>query len=220
MQRFPESPDTLEARLVTALAKIGLALKSQAQREADGAGLTPTQGQALALLHGRRFGETRVLDIASALAVSAATASECVDALVKKGLVMKARSQQDRRAVILSLTEEGERLARRAAGWPDFLLDSIDLLDASEQKVLLRAFMKMIRTLQTQGRIPVSRMCVTCRFFRPNVYADPEQPHHCAFVDAPFGDRQLRLDCGDHVPAPAEAAQDIWNRFIGVSSGI
>jgi hypothetical protein len=41
-------------------------------------------------------------------------------------------------------------------------------------------------------------MCATCVFFRPDVHDDPERPHHCAFVDAPFGDRQLRLDCDDY----------------------
>ncbi|MER3418788.1 MAG: MarR family transcriptional regulator, partial [Chloroflexota bacterium] len=29
------------------------------------------------------------------------------------------------------------------------------------------------------------------------------RPHHCAFVDAPFGDRSIRLDCPDHAPAIA-----------------
>jgi hypothetical protein len=48
-------------------------------------------------------------------------------------------------------------------------------------------------------------MCVTCRYFRPHVHSDPERPHHCAFVDAPFGDRALRLDCRDH-EAKEEAA--------------
>ena len=47
----------------------------------------------------------------------------------------------------------------------------------------------------------MSRMCLDCRFFRPDVHDDPARPHHCAFVDAPFGDAQLRIDCADHQPA-------------------
>jgi hypothetical protein len=62
----------------------------------------------------------------------------------------------------------------------------------------------MIGALQQRGEIPVSRMCPTCRFFRPHVHDDPVRPHHCAFVDAPFGDAQLRIECDDHEDAPAE----------------
>ena len=44
----PDEP--LDRRVTTGLAKIGIALKQQAWAEAGGRGLTPTQGQALALL--------------------------------------------------------------------------------------------------------------------------------------------------------------------------
>jgi hypothetical protein len=63
------------------------------------------------------------------------------------------------------------------------------------------------------GQISPSRMCVTCRYFRPRVHADPLRPHHCAFVDAAFGARDLRVDCGDHVPASAEDAARTWEPF-------
>jgi hypothetical protein len=68
-------------------------------------------------------------------------------------------------------------------------------LDAGEREVFQRALVKMIRSLQIQGRIPVARMCLGCRFFRPYAHASSSAPHHCAFVDAPFGDAELRLDC-------------------------
>ena len=71
----------------------------------------------------------------------------------------------------------------------------------------------MIRTLQTRGRIPVARMCVSCRFFQPFRHDHPTTPHHCAFVDAPFGDGELRLGCPDHAAAPAEQAERTWRVF-------
>jgi hypothetical protein len=75
----------------------------------------------------------------------------------------------------------------------------VEGLDSEEQAALLRILVKMIRVLQDQGAIPVARMCASCRFFRPHAHPDPDRPHHCAFVDAPFGDRELRLECPDHV---------------------
>jgi hypothetical protein len=71
----------------------------------------------------------------------------------------------------------------------------------------------MIRPLQQGGEIPVSRMCLTCRFFRPHEHDDPAQPHHCAFVDAPFGHGQRRLDCADHQPASPALSDAAWEAF-------
>jgi hypothetical protein len=111
------------------------------------------------------------------------------------------------------LTPDGVREAAAAAAWPDFLLEAVGELSDAEQAAFLRGLVTMIRTLQEKGRIPVARMCVTCRFFRPFRHDDPARPHHCAFVDAPFGDGQLRLDCPDHAAAPAEQAAATWQAF-------
>jgi DNA-binding MarR family transcriptional regulator len=186
----------LAERVTTGLAKVGIALKQQAWAEAGGRGLTPTQGQALALLRANPGG-LRMGALARQLGVTQPTASDSVAALQRKGLVAKAPLAGDGRAVVVRLTPAGVREAAAAAAWPDFLLDLVT----------------MIRTLQEKGRIPVARMCVTCRFFRPFRHDDPARPHHCAFVDAPFGDGQLRLDCPDHAAAPPEQAAATWQAF-------
>ncbi|MGQ0563367.1 MAG: hypothetical protein ACT443_16025 [Gemmatimonadota bacterium] len=57
-----------------------------------------------------------------------------------------------------------------------------------------------------------------CRFFRPFAHPrDVDQPHHCAFVNAPFGDRALRLECSEHEPADAASAAAAWQRFVSQS---
>ncbi len=206
-------PGPLPERLAAGLAKISIALRSRAWREAGGRGLNPTQGQILVVL-ARRHRPQTLLQIAGELAITPATASDAVAALEAKGLVRKSRSGRDRRALAVSLTARGRREAERAAGWPDFLAEAAGELDAAEQAVLLRALIKMIRALQERGDISVAHMCVTCRFFRPHRYADPLRPHHCDFVNAPFGDRELRLDCPDHAAAAPAEAQAIWQSFL------
>ncbi len=215
---FTHSNESVAHHVVTGLTKISLALKSHAWQEGEGRGLTPTQAQILTLLRLRSTGGVRLTELANALAVSLATTSEAVDALVRKDFVQKARHLEDKRVLALTLTEAGSREADHVAGWPDFLLKAVDALSPDEQTAFLTGLIKMIRTLQVQGQIPVSQMCVTCRFFQPNVYADPERPHHCAFVNAPFGDRQLRLSCSDHETAPTEEAQQVWLRFVAPRS--
>ena len=206
----PDEP--LAKRVTTGLAKVGLALKQQAWAEAGGRGLTPTQGQVLALLRASPGG-LRLGELAGQLGVTAATTSDSVGALVRKGLVAKAALAGDGRAVVVRLTLVGAREAAAAAAWPDFLLEAVGELSGDEQAAFLRGLVTMIRTLQRKGRIPVARMCVSCRFFRPFDHDDPAAPHHCAFVDAPFGDGELRLDCPDHLTAPAAQAERTWHAF-------
>ena len=206
----PDEP--LAKRVTTGLAKVGLALKQQAWAEAGGRGLTPTQGQVLALLRASPGG-LRLGELAGRLGVSAATTSDSVGALARKGLVTKAALAGDGRAVVVRLTPAGAREAAAAAAWPDFLLEAVDELSGDEQAAFLRGLVTMIRTLQARGRIPVARMCVSCQFFRPFRHDDPAAPHHCAFVDAPFGDAELRLDCPDHLAAPPAEAERTWHAF-------
>jgi DNA-binding MarR family transcriptional regulator len=204
--------EPLDRRVTIGLAKIGIALKQQAWAEAGGRGLTPTQGQVLALLRANPDG-LRLRALAEQLGVTAATASDSVTALHRKGLVTKEATTGDGRGVVVLLTPTGIGEAAAAATWPDFLLEAVGELSAAEQATFLRALVAMIRTLQQKGRIPVARMCVSCRFFRPFKHDDPARPHHCAFVDAPFGDGELRLDCPDFQTAPADQAAQNWQAF-------
>lgn len=203
---FSEEP--IGSRVVTGLSKISLALKTQAWKGASQQGLTPTQGQILALL--AQKGERRLGEVAFLLGITPATASDAVKVLTAKGLVAKGKGPGDARSVSLSLTPQGLAEAERTALWPDFLLAAVESLEPEEQRVFLRGLVKMIAALQEQGYIAPARMCVTCTFFRPNLHPDPARPHHCAFVDAPFGEGELRLECADHQPAPPERVRQAW----------
>ena len=206
--------ETATQRVAAGLAKIGLVLKQHGWQRAAPLGLTPTQAQVLALLATRAPGGLSVSDVAAQLAVTTPTVSDAIAALVRKRLVVKQRRITDERVVAVRLTRAGRRLVERVRQWPDFLLAAVDELAPDEQRVFLRGLVKMIRALQEQGRIPVARMCVTCRYFRPHVYPDAERPHHCDYVDAPFGDRDLRLDCADHEVAEPTAQVRLWQLFV------
>lgn len=222
MARQPTGADSFDSlgeptaqRIAAGIAKLGAALRSHAWRAADARGLTPTQGQVLAFLQSRAPSPVRLNAVAEALQTSAPTASDAVGALVRKGLVERGRDEDDARAVALRLTEIGLSESQRTAEWPDFLLRAVETLPLDEQGALLRALVSMIRELQERGEIPVARLCVTCRYFRPYAHPEAEAPHHCALVGAPFGDRHLRLDCPDHDQAQGDAAQATWARFSG-----
>ncbi|MGC8795092.1 MAG: MarR family winged helix-turn-helix transcriptional regulator, partial [Bryobacteraceae bacterium] len=157
-------------------------------------------------------------ELARALALTPATVSDAVDALAAKKLVRKVRSPADARALRLTLTAKGRREAARAAGWCDFLARAAATLPEADQAALLAALIRIIKTLQDRGQIPVAKMCVTCTYFRPFAYPGAARPHHCALVGAPFGEAFLRVDCPDHLAATPDQAALIWQAFCSRSS--
>ncbi|WP_237216994.1 MarR family winged helix-turn-helix transcriptional regulator [Falsiroseomonas oryziterrae] len=215
---FDSLSDPLPRRLAAGLSRLSVALRAGQWRLAEAHGLTPTQAQALALLAARSGAARpalRVSDIAEHLAITRPTASDAVTALERKGLIRRQPDPRDARATGLVLTEAGTALAREAGDWPATLLDVAADLPPPEQEALLRLVTKLIRGLQLRGAIAPARMCATCRFFRPYAHpADAATPHHCSFVDAPFGDRHLRLDCAEQDPLPDDEAEVVWTRFV------
>ncbi|MBX6754986.1 MAG: winged helix-turn-helix transcriptional regulator [Thermorudis peleae] len=205
--------EPLPERIAHGLARISIALRHRAWQEGNQQGLTPTQGQVLAFLRFRPGNMASVAAIADALAVTLPTASDAVSALEAKGLITRRRSTTDRRQRIVALTPAGQQAAEVVASWPDFLSTAITELTPDEQQVLWRLLLKVIRTLQERGEIPVAQMCLTCRYFRPFAHTDPKRPHHCAYVDAPFGDGSLRLDCPDYQRADPDLAELNWQTF-------
>lgn len=208
---FDENTEPIAARIATGLHKIGLAMKQQAWQQANDEGLSATQGQILAALvtHGPLTGS----ELRERLGVTLPTISDSARVLAEKKLVTKSPDPRHPRASLLTPTARGERLGARARSWPEFLAEAVDSLPAEEQRAFFSGIVKMIRTLQEQGLVPVSGMCATCTHFRPNVRTGPA-PHHCAFVDAPLANDQLRLDCPEHELAAEDARGELWERFV------
>lgn len=209
---FDVHSEPLERRIATALTKISTALKHQSMQASGERGLSPLQAQILVQLHLSSEGE-RPSELADRLAVRLPTISDSVRVLVDKGLVERLRDAEDARATRLVLTEVGRTEARKAAGFSDFLASAVEAMSAPEQEVFLNGMLKMIRTLEERGQIPLSSMCVTCTHFRPNAHPHQDRPHHCAFVDAPLGARHLRLECREHEAAAAPQAAAQFLRF-------
>ncbi|WP_219602226.1 MarR family winged helix-turn-helix transcriptional regulator [Nonomuraea indica] len=196
--------------MTSGLSTIGMVLKSRAWEGAGPEGVTPTQAQALESLRER---PASLGVLAARLGASTATASNAVSALVHKGLVVK-EPGSDKRSITLRLTESGASMADRTSAWPDFLSRAVETLDPGEQTAMLRSLVKVIRTLQHNGDIPPQRICLTCRHFHPHLHAGSAEPHHCAYLNEPFGDRHLRLDCAEQVDASPEQQRRAWQRFV------
>jgi DNA-binding MarR family transcriptional regulator len=207
-----QGPEPVDRRIATGLYKLGLAMKQQSWVLANDEGLSPTQGQILSVLS--LEGPLSGSELSARLRVTLPTISDSTRVLADKALVVKSPDPRHPRATLITLTEAGGRIAARVRSWPDFLASAAGALSEAEQEAFLLSLIKMLRELQHNGQIPTNRMCVTCTHFRPNVY-DGATPHHCAFVDAPIANRELRIDCAEHAETDPETRHDTWRRFLG-----
>lgn len=212
MASFDAPSAPLPDRLRDGLDRIAAVLRADEWSSANSVGLNPTQAHVLAFLAGRDNG-IRVKDIAAHLGVTQPTATDCIAALERKKLIKKTADANDARAVVVRITKRGRELFR-AIGMAASTTDAaLGALAPAEQADLLLLLIKLVRSLQMAGAIPVQRMCVTCHHFRPNVHRDAQNPHHCAFVNAAFGARNLRLDCADHEQADPASQTVNWIAF-------
>jgi len=156
-----------------------------------------SQGQILAVLVTN--GPLTGTELSERLGVTLPTISDSARVLVEKELVTKSPDPRHPRASLITPTARGRVLGARARSWIEFLADAVATLPADEQAAFYAGVLKMIASLQEQGLIPVEKMCVTCAYFRPHVRTGGK-PHHCALLDAPLGNTELRLDCPDHEP--------------------
>ena len=203
----------LPDRLVTGLSKLGLAMKSRPWRRQGQQGVGPLQVQVLTFLRARPNQMATVSTVAREMSVKLPTASEVIKTLEQKRLVRRRRTEVDNRVVTVHLTAKGSKAGQAGSGWPEVLSAATKQLSDQEQVALLKTLVKLIRALQLDGEIPIARMCVSCQHFRPNAYADADQPYHCNFLNTPFGDRALRIDCPDYLAAPPAQAREASTVF-------
>lgn len=208
---FDQHSEPLEQRIATGLHKLGLAMKQQAWLRANEDGLSPTQAQILAAL--AAGGAQTGTELSRQLGVTLPTVSDSVRVLVEKALVAKKPDPRHPRASLIELTAAGKRQAARAESWPEFLATAVGSMSDVEQTAFHSGLVKMIRTLQENGQIPTLKMCVTCKYFQPNVHGG-STPHHCGFVDAPMANSHLRLECDDHEEAAPQVREATWQQFL------
>jgi DNA-binding MarR family transcriptional regulator len=96
--------------------------------------LSLTQLRALAILRDR---QPKMAELATFLGLDRSSVSGLVDRAVARGLVRRDSSSDDGRAVRVSLTPEGRRLARRVtAEVGDLVAPMTDVLSPADQKRL------------------------------------------------------------------------------------
>jgi DNA-binding MarR family transcriptional regulator len=188
----------LDEKLIAALERLAHVLRTLLWEEGVRSRLSPIQIQTLLYLASHSEELCRVGQLAQEFNLTPATMSDAVDALEEKGLVVRRPWPKDGRVVTLRLTAQGRRHAEKLSRWTEALQEQLAHFPAEEKARALGFLLKLIEALYRAGIITVARICLTCRFFRPYAHPDSPAPHHCALLDKPLAEGDLRVDCPEH----------------------
>ena len=104
--------------------------------------LTPPQFAALAKLH--EVGDTSQNQLGSLVAMDAATIKGVIDRLKARDLVLLTKHEEDKRRLVVSLTEEGRRLIERLLPLAQDITDETNApLTQREAETLMRLLAKI-----------------------------------------------------------------------------
>lgn len=196
----PADQENLDRKIAVGFERIAQVLKTLVWEESKTSGLSPIQIQFLTALFHDKTDTITIGFLASQFALTPATVSDAISALEQKGLVMRERRGEDKRTVFLSLTSKGKASARKFSVWANLLEEKVSELSDASKAALLHSLMSIIKGFQDEGVVSITRMCVSCTFFRPNAHKNASKlhrgkPHHCAYIDRAFGEADLRIDC-------------------------
>jgi DNA-binding MarR family transcriptional regulator len=188
----------VDKKIVASLERLSQVLRILLRWEAQERGLSPIQAQFLVHLLHHGVALRRVSQLAREFDLTRATVSDAVDSLEKKGLIRREPWPHDKRVTTLRLTLTGEHTAQELAAWANVVEEHLKDRSPEEKEAVMRFLMGLIGSLQKSGLITVARMCVTCRFFRPEAHPGDSSSHHCALLDVPLSGSDLRADCPEH----------------------
>lgn len=101
-------PDPDDETLAEAFWSVARRLRHLTHHTVSPFGITPGQARALGVL--RRHGGIRLSDLAEHLRIAPRSTTEVIDALEELGLAERSPDPVDRRATLVTLTMEGERV--------------------------------------------------------------------------------------------------------------
>ena len=188
----------VDKKIVASLERISQVFRVLLRGEAQGYGLSPIQ--ALFLVHLLHHGPAlrRVSQLAREFDLTRATVSDAVGSLEEKGLICREPWPHDMRVTTLCLTPAGEYTTRELAAWANVVEEHLTGRSPEEKEMVMRFLIDLIGSLQKSSMISVARMCVTCRFFRPDAHPGEDSSHHCGLLDVPLAGSELRTDCPEH----------------------
>ncbi|WP_373096031.1 MarR family winged helix-turn-helix transcriptional regulator [Zhongshania sp.] len=136
-------------QVLISLRRVTRAIDLHSKHLMKTAGLTAPQMLILQIL--RDQGDAIISDVASQVSLSQATVTSIMDRLEKRGLVIRERSNQDKRKVFASLTKAGNELIRNAPmPLQDYFIRQFSDLQEWEQTQIISSLQRVAYMMDAQ----------------------------------------------------------------------
>lgn len=188
-----EQNQKIESRIVVALERISEAFRVLLWNESKENSLSPIQIQILIFIYFHTPEFNKVSYLAEEFNMTKATISDSVKVLVAKKLVSKETDATDTRSYSLSLTKEGEKIARKASTFATSIEQPLEKLTKEQKTIMLNGLLKLIYDLNQSGIITIQRMCFNCSH-----YQFDKNGHYCKLLKSRLAESELRVDCPEH----------------------
>ena len=109
--------------------------------------LTGPQLTVLKMLEG--VGDLSLSELSERIRAQNSTVTGIIDRMEREGLVLRERSNEDRRVINITLTEKGSRIAREVSVEPmEVLRASLESLSVTDMRELMKILTKIARRVQ------------------------------------------------------------------------
>jgi DNA-binding MarR family transcriptional regulator len=188
-----EQNQSIESRIVVALERISEAFRVLLWNECKENALSPIQIQIIIFIYFHSPEKCRISYLADEFNMTKATISDSVRVLLSKKLVIKLPDAVDSRSYTLNLTNDGEKVAKKASLFASSIKQPIEKLTDEQKSVWLNGLLKLICDLKKSRIITIQRMCFTC-----SNYQFEHGIHFCKLLKNKLADHELRIDCSEH----------------------
>jgi DNA-binding MarR family transcriptional regulator len=150
---FMKSKSTMVAGIIDDIRRVFYVLAEQSRKAEHETGLTGSQLWVVKLLAGGS--PNKVTELARRMYLHPATMVGLLDRLEAKGLVLRTRSEKDRRVVHVSITEQGRVLVQNAPEVAkELLVNGLEPLSEKKVKVISDGLEQIVSILGVQEEPP------------------------------------------------------------------
>lgn len=180
----------LDAKIVSGLDRIATIYKSLYWEVSKKHALSPIQIQFLIFIKNHESRYNNVSYLAREFCMTKATVSEAVKMLVKKELLIKEASDQDKRSYQLMLGANANSILDELESCLDPVLSVVRKLPRDKKDEIFDFIRIVIEEMWKAGQIDVQRHCPGCRHFLKN-----EEAAYCKLLQKKLPLEEYRLDC-------------------------
>lgn len=190
----------VDKTLVQVLEKISQAQRSLIWKKASEENLSPIQLKILQYIEFFPQELCRVNPMAKEFDLTAATISDAVTSLDKKGFLQKNQGCEDQRCCYLTLTETGIACLKKIKEWEYPFLNELKKISEHDKILILNPMMKLLKNLYDAGVISMVRMCPTCENLILNRDGTGHEHYLCNFNGREFDESDMRYNCINSQP--------------------